>query len=123
MTPLAAINRQYNRQINYVADADRYRTAEFWTPAESLGDCEDYALAKLHACLKAGYPLASLRLATCWAIPGDPDSYHAVLVVEQGGEQYVLDNRFDEVFRATDSDYVWDRIQKTGGQPEWVKAF
>lgn len=61
---LADINDTFNRLIKPVEDQvgdDRWQT-----PTESLmllqGDCEDYAICKLYACLEYGYDPKTIKL-------------------------------------------------------------
>lgn len=123
---LQEVQSEINEQIRYVSDSTQYSRNEQWEIAETAGDCEDYALAKLHALLDRGWPIEQLKLATCWT---ENNEYHAVLIVDYGQatesmfkiDRYVMDNRSDIVYPIYRSDYKWDKIQKEGGSQTWVK--
>lgn len=92
-----------------------------WSPIDdSGGDCDSYAVAKLHRLRALGWPIAALRLALCYVETGE---YHAVLSVDTDDGERILDNRFshpctlDELARIG---YKPDRIQIEGGSRTWV---
>jgi predicted transglutaminase-like cysteine proteinase len=125
---LQAINFNVNNMIQYKPDMETYGRSEEWAIAETVGDCEDYALRKLHELLALGWPLEKLRLATCWV--ENNLGYHAVLVVTDVENDdgyignYVLDNRFMNIYQPeTQTSYTWDKIQQTGGSATWVKFY
>jgi predicted transglutaminase-like cysteine proteinase len=71
------------------ADDDHWATVgEFLTHG---GDCEDFALAKMHALIAAGFPEDNLRLV----IVEDriQRSAHAILAARIGGTVFYLDNQ------------------------------
>lgn len=88
-----AVNKFFNRWP-YRTDMDVYRVEDYWaTPEEFMkrsGDCEDYAITKLFALLKLGVPPEVLRIVALRdTIRG---LGHAILVVYDEGNAYVLDN-------------------------------
>ena len=91
---LRAVNAAVNADTRYVGDAEHYGKADYWTPADGAGDCEDYALAKCRRLTAQGWPRAALRIALCWTETGD---YHAVLTVEAEDGAWVLDNRTEQI--------------------------
>lgn len=102
------VNREVNTRVNYVADQTQYGEPELWREAVTAGDCEDYALAKFAALRVAGLNLWRLRLACVFVETGE---YHAVLVVACEDGDWVLDNRFDEVFATfAEKNYRLDKI-------------
>lgn len=117
MKDLAAVNRNFNRRINYKTDLELYKTEEFWTIAKNQGDCEDYALAKRIALIKMGVPPPSLPIATCWAETG---GYHAVLICHTTKNDFVLDNRYDNVRDWRSMPYKWHMIQTFGPERKWM---
>jgi predicted transglutaminase-like cysteine proteinase len=121
---LQEVNYEYNRRITYVGDGKKYRVAEQWenaTEHQNQGDCEDFAIAKLHALLERGWPIETLRLAFCWVGREADDSGHAVLLAECDNRLWVLDNRFNQLREVSDcTDYVWNTTQLVGGSTQWV---
>ena len=105
----STINAHVNASTSYCSDATLYGRPEFWEVAAGQGDCEDYALAKRAALLKAGADLDDLRLATCWT---ENDEYHAVLIVTTDDGEFVLDNRYPDPMPRQLLPYRWDKIQK-----------
>ena len=91
---LARVNSQVNRRITYRNDREVYGVAEHWTPADRVGDCEDYALTKLTELLAEGIPRNVMRLASARQRSGVP---HAVLTIRTDRGVYVLDNNYDYV--------------------------
>jgi predicted transglutaminase-like cysteine proteinase len=58
---LAELNRFVNQGITYQDDMTHYGVNDLWVqvPADSKGDCEDYALTKLFMLQEAGFPTIS----------------------------------------------------------------
>ncbi len=85
------VNAALNRRIAYRADkGDHWSTANE-TLARAGGDCEDYAIAKLHALRALGVPASDLFL-----ILGRDTAVrqaHAVLLIRVGHRFWVMDNR------------------------------
>lgn len=113
------INREINAAVTYQCDSTCYGKGEHWEAAWKSGDCEDIALAKLHKCLDLGIRIDDLMLATCWT---ELNEYHAVLLVKLDERLYVLDNRFNDVFRDSEMiGYKFDKRQSIGGSKTWVQ--
>jgi predicted transglutaminase-like cysteine proteinase len=92
------INSDINARVAYVPDQVQFGVPELWKAAITQGDCEDYALAKYDALVAAGVDATRLRLACVFVEDG---GYHAVLVVtDDDGNDWVLDNRFPDVFES-----------------------
>lgn len=117
------INKDVNRKITYMTDADKYPdldVPEFWEvirEERGRGDCDDYALTKRYL-LRGEFPdhRQCFRLATCWVETGE---YHAVLLVDTNRGTYVLDNRERNIISWESLDYTWDKIQRPDGS--WFK--
>jgi len=91
-----------------MGDYEQYGVPEFWAEAMKEGDCEDYALAKFKDLRDAGVPLEALRLACVFT---ETSGYHAVLVVTTENGDWVLDNRFDDIYQTLGSKgYTLDKI-------------
>ena len=86
MTTLKRVNASVNRSIKPRHDR---AGSDVWTANASSGDCEDYALTKRAALIKAGFAPSALRLAYVKTRNGVG---HAVLVVKSNKGDLVLDN-------------------------------
>lgn len=90
-------------------------------------DCDGYAIGKLRRLLKAGFPIESLRLATCFVGgtgPHDRGEPHVVLVIDAPDDQYVLCNLHPELLThpaLVAGRYTRESIQKAGGSREWTE--
>lgn len=114
---LDRINRTYNNNITYRYDHHQYGVKDYWAhPTSGYGDCEDYAIAKKAALIAAGWPPASLLLATVISETGDG---HAVLVARSNKGDFVLDNRYDDVMIWHDLPYKWLAIQSPDHAGNW----
>lgn len=105
MGTLKRINSQVNRSIRPRNDGG----VDVWSVDVSSGDCEDYALTKRRALIKAGVPASSLRLAYVKTRAGEG---HAILVVKTTRGDFVLDNLNASVRPLSQSGY---RIISTSG--------
>lgn len=95
-----AVNSRVNQSIRYASDIQQHGVADFWSsPLESLaagvGDCEDYAIAKLAVLGAAGIPEADMQLLLVQDTA--VRQAHAVLGVRLGGRWLILDNRNSEI--------------------------
>lgn len=86
METLKRVNSHVNRTIKPRYDA---AGADIWNANATVGDCEDYVLAKRRALIRAGIPASSLRIAYVKTRKGEG---HAILVVKTNGRDLVLDN-------------------------------
>jgi len=86
MATLREVNTYFNRAIRPRNDA---AGTDVWTVDARVGDCEDYALAKRDALIRAGFSRSALRLAYVKTRWGEG---HAVLVVKTTRGDLVLDN-------------------------------
>lgn len=117
MNDLSEVNRLINT-CPFKPDAPDF---DDWRPVDmSGGDCDSFAVAKLRALHMRGWPVANLRLATCWVETGE---YHCVLIARLNGVDYLLDNRSDTVVSVDHMDprYKTDRVQANGGRMEWME--
>ena len=92
---LAAINRTVNHRIAYREDLDAHGQLDVWsTPQEIMaagaGDCEDYAILKMHLLSLVGVATEDMHVVVVRA--DHLVAKHAVLTVRQGEEVLVLDN-------------------------------
>jgi predicted transglutaminase-like cysteine proteinase len=101
-----AMIREANRLMNdpiqhpYILDIDNWGKEDYWAiPFQFLkksGDCEDYAIAKYMVLKAVGYPVENMRIVTV-RIRSLNGLGHAVLVVYEGNDAFVLDNRVASV--------------------------
>jgi predicted transglutaminase-like cysteine proteinase len=101
---LQSVTKRVNGRIRYKAES-----VDMWTLNPSRGDCEDFALSKRSALIKAGVPAGALRVALTYTRRGAP---HAVLVVKTSRGNYVLDNLNNQVVSLGASGY---RIRMMSG--------
>ncbi len=115
---LVAVNETINKTVKFQADIKTYNKFEYWNVAKDVGDCEDYALAKMKMLLDSGVPVEKLLLATAWT---ENNEYHLVLLVDLDDKYYVLDSRTNAV-RAHDTivGYRFNKRQYKGGGRDWV---
>ena len=113
------VNEEINR-LPYTSTVD-----PLWEPIDDDSDggtCSNYAVAKLRRLVALGFPIETLRLATCWVDPrkNPLTDYHAVLWIDFEGGTYELSNGLP-VRPATMSNFIYDKIQ-IAGTDKWELA-
>jgi predicted transglutaminase-like cysteine proteinase len=98
-----AINRWVNRNIEFGEDRDVYGRADYWAPAaetfrRGIGDCEDFAIAKMELLAALGVTRDKMRLVVARDLVRNAD--HAVLVVTLADSSVMLDNMTDRMLDA-----------------------
>lgn len=89
------VNAALNRRIEFRPDkGDRWSPASE-TLSRSAGDCEDYAIAKLHALRALGVPDQDMFLTL--GRDNAVRQAHAVLLIRLAGQYWVMDNRTDRL--------------------------
>ncbi|RWE29443.1 transglutaminase-like cysteine peptidase [Mesorhizobium sp.] len=127
---LAFVNSSINRLIAYRKDSVVYGKLDYWAkPSEILehraGDCEDFAILKMTALLRAGVPAQSMSLVVLQ--DRRRKFFHAVLSVSTGEGAFILDSLSNVVAMDRDlPDYVplysfstdraWIHGSKSGAQ-------
>ncbi|QKC85753.1 transglutaminase-like cysteine peptidase [Mesorhizobium sp. NZP2077] len=107
---LSFINSSINHAIAYKKDSVVYGKLDYWAkPTEILehraGDCEDFAILKMAALLRAGIPAQSMSLVVLQ--DRKRGFFHAVLSVSTGSGVFILDSLSNVVSRDSDlPDYV-----------------
>jgi predicted transglutaminase-like cysteine proteinase len=115
---LVSINGHYNASITPVTDQDYYNVAELWAyPTDGYGDCEDFALAKRHALIAAGWPASALLMTVVRESNGNG---HAVLMVRTDRGDLVLDNQEALIKVWTDTPYTYLKRQSQADAGRWV---
>jgi len=98
-----AINRWVNRTIEFGEDRDVYGQADYWAPASEtfrrgVGDCEDFAIAKMELLSALGISREKMRLVVARDLVRNAD--HAVLIVTLTDGAVMLDNMTDRLLDA-----------------------
>jgi len=107
---LSFVNSSINHAITYKKDSVVYGKLDYWAkPSEILehraGDCEDFAILKMAALLRAGIPAQSMSLVVLQ--DRKRGFFHAVLSVSTGSGVFILDSLSNVVSRDSDlPDYV-----------------
>ena len=115
---LDAVQREVNAALRPASDREAFGLAEHWTPVAGVGgrgDCDDYALTKLHRLVRLGWPRDALRLTSATL----PDAQeHLVLAVRTDRGDYVLDNLRPAPLPWTALPYRWV-AQEVPGSGAW----
>jgi len=95
---LRLVNASLNKRIHYRYDT--HPSGDYWSTAgetlsQAAGDCEDYAIAKLHALKALGVPESDLFMTV--GHDGAAGAIHAVLVARASGQFFILDNRTNDL--------------------------
>lgn len=110
---LAAVNARMNEEP-YTPDNPLFgELPDTWKvkPDGKGWTCRNYAVAKAAELDNEGWQILDLAIVLCYTEPvsGFPDGeYHAVLAAEAGGDTWILDNRFTQIYR-------WDQQEATVG--------
>jgi predicted transglutaminase-like cysteine proteinase len=87
-------------QHPYIEDINNWGKQEYWATAfqflKKSGDCEDFSIAKYMLLKAAGMPVEDMRIVAV-RIRSLGGIGHAILVVYQDGQAWVLDNRVPPV--------------------------
>lgn len=105
---LRIINAMVNGAIHYRSDLSLYGKRDYWAgPRDSLsrasGDCEDFAILKMTALLRAGVPANRLSLVVLR--DNRRGAFHAVIAVLAPSGRFILDNNITGV--VMDSSLPW----------------
>ena len=94
------VNRWINQNVAFGDDQIVYGRADYWAPASEtlrrgVGDCEDFAIAKMDMLAALGVARADMRLVIARDLVRNAD--HAVLMVQLDGGSVLLDNVTDRL--------------------------
>jgi predicted transglutaminase-like cysteine proteinase len=94
------VNRWINQNVAFGDDQIVYGRADYWAPASEtlrrgVGDCEDFAIAKMDMLAALGVARADMRLIIARDLVRNAD--HAVLMVQLDGGSVMLDNVTDRL--------------------------
>lgn len=98
---LQRVNQWVNRRIAYVNDDRNYGSRDHWATADQTlargkGDCEDFAILKMHMLRAAGVDTSKMKLVLLRDLAANAD--HAFLLVDTREGKLVLDNMTDRVY-------------------------
>lgn len=122
---VAAINRWVNQTIEFGEDRDIYGRADYWATASEtfkrgVGDCEDFAIAKMELLSALGISRDKMRLVVARDLVRNAD--HAVLVVTLANGAVMLDNMTDRLLDAQlPNDYR--PIMSFSQNAKWVHGY
>lgn len=121
---LARVNQWVNREIAYVSDDRNYRERDVWATAEETiargsGDCEDFAILKMHMLRAAGVAAERMKLVLLRDLAANAD--HAVLLVQTDAGKVVLDNVTDRLYDGSEANSVRPVVSFSEGR-RWVHA-
>ena len=122
---LDVVNRWVNHRIEFASDRIAIGTSDRWAGAAELinrgvGDCEDFALAKLQLLQQLGFDERDLYLVVVRDLVRRAD--HAVLVVRVGDQLLMLDNNTDRILDASlQMDYR--PVFSYSSQGRWVHGY
>lgn len=115
------VNQEVNYEIRPVSDDRQYGRSESWRlPVSGEGDCEDYALLKKKRLIEKGIAPNRVRLAQ--VIKRGVVS-HVVLLLNVGGQDYVLDNLTSSMRLRQSTQYVVLKTQNARNPTQWVTDF
>lgn len=111
---LVRVTRWWNSTIT-----PRVDPKERWSGSVSIGDCEEYAIAKRRTLLRNGYSPSQLLLVM---VKERPDSLiaHLILVVRTDKGNYVLDNLNGNVLLLEETKYIFVKRQREDRPFEWT---
>lgn len=120
-----AVNRWVNTRIAFGDDREIYGKADYWASAaetlrRGVGDCEDFAIAKMELLSALGISRDKMRLVVARDLVRNAD--HAVLVVALAGRSVMLDNVTDRLLDARlPNDYR--PIMSFSQNAKWVHGY
>lgn len=116
LATIRSVNMQVNRAIRPVNDRNT-PLGDVWSLSPRAGDCDDFAVTKRQALIRAGLSAAALRLLVATTSWGEG---HAVLVVVTDGGDLVLDNRTDRVRPLAESGLRPVKVQSSADPRRWL---
>lgn len=102
---LNSVNLAVNEAVRYQPDQRNYGQRDYWAEVNEIvargrGDCEDYAILKMAALLRAGVPERSMSVVVLY--DNGHRAFHAVLAVATDQGNFILDNLRADVYLDAD---------------------
>lgn len=122
---LRFVSSAVNRGIAYREDADNWGADDYWASAAQTlsrgsGDCEDLAILKMQLLRAAGVPLSRMYLVLGQDLTAR--RAHALLLVREGGEMWVLDDSAAAI-HTSDEHADFRPMMSFGAGGEWVHGY
>ncbi|WP_120498940.1 transglutaminase-like cysteine peptidase [Kiloniella sp. EL199] len=110
-----SLNQHINNTVKYAGDHPRDK----WEIAKESGDCEDFALRKLHDIVYKNklLPRSCFSVALCTT---EKKKLHLVLILHTLDGDYVLDSRFDHITTWNNLPYNWLSIEGQKNSRLWT---
>ncbi|MEP4378562.1 MAG: transglutaminase-like cysteine peptidase [Alphaproteobacteria bacterium] len=106
----------FANRMPYIEDIDNYGLRDFWADTATFfkngGDCEDFAMAKFKLLEKVGFHPARMRIVL--VLDQNRNRQHAVLVVNTGGEAWMLDSLIRDVVPHHKADHYRPTVSLSG---------
>lgn len=116
---IESVNAAVNRAITYKLDENQ-PSGDLWTIEPKTGDCDDYAITKMHRLLKAGVPRGAMRMAFAFQFEDIP---HMMLLVDTDEGLLALDNRSDEIIEIEQYILSGLSVQDASDPKLWRKVY
>lgn len=119
---MATVNRWVNRSLTYRRDPAQFGRRDYWADARTTlrnraGDCEDYAILKMQMLAAAGIAREDMMLTLARDTLRRSD--HAVLLVRDRGEWFMLDMASDRVAPAA-ADYGYRPVMSFAAGQSYI---
>ncbi|MGQ4273055.1 transglutaminase-like cysteine peptidase [Terrihabitans sp. B22-R8] len=111
------LNREINKRVKPVTDAELYGRLEYWAIPKDQGDCEDYVLLKRRLLIERGWPSSALLITVVRDLKNEG---HAVLTVAADTGDYILDNQRDDIRLWNQTGYRYVKRQSQTDPKIWV---
>lgn len=104
----AVVNEIHDESI-YTTDMEQFGVPEFWEyDPGTRKDCEDYDRKMMLRLRELGWNQRAMGRVCCRIYANDPDSYHAVLLINTDQGSYVVDNNSRRIIPFDKCTYTWD---------------
>ena len=114
---LREVNDRFNTEVTPITDWDHHGVEERWSYPTTLGDCEDYVLAKRRELMRRGFRPSDLLITVVLQPNGEG---HAVLSVRTSQGEFILDNIDPKVRHWTRTNYDYVKRQSVRHTGTWV---
>ncbi len=122
---IETVNAWVNARLSFVDDFKSVGGSDQWASAaqtlqKKVGDCEDYAIAKMQLLRWLGIDASDLYLVIAHDLVRRTD--HAILVVQMDGQLLLLDNGTDQITDARTAQDYRPIISYSGNQ-SWIHGY